>query len=176
MVKCCVPLCKNSPKGSKMHILPKDKKIRIQWSLALDKKNLIDVESKEERQKYRVCSAHFEQTATFISVRNKTNLKYDSIPTLFLPCSSTSLPNSSSCEASAPMEIDSLTTTSVPSAVIPNSNLEMDNKQTFGRTISQVATTRKGDKFFNFIINKLLNLNNVLFACSVNFNLLEYLL
>ncbi|CAH1109321.1 unnamed protein product [Psylliodes chrysocephalus] len=48
MVKRCVPSCKNSSKGSKMHILPKDKKIRIQWCFALGKKNLIiDVESKK---------------------------------------------------------------------------------------------------------------------------------
>ncbi|XP_030751773.1 uncharacterized protein LOC115879217 [Sitophilus oryzae] len=84
MVFCCgVPGCRNTSKDVKTHCLPKDSEIRRIWCQALNRIDLINV-SDRKRHNFRICDIHFSEDSKFAMVRNRTNLKFTAVPTLYL--------------------------------------------------------------------------------------------
>ncbi|KZC06798.1 hypothetical protein WN55_07932 [Dufourea novaeangliae] len=84
MVRYCVPDCRSAKSRVKTYVLPKEKERRIKWCLAICRLDLIDVHP-SRRHDYRVCELHFTPESLYASHHNKTDLKYDSVPTLSLP-------------------------------------------------------------------------------------------
>lgn len=100
MVFCCsVTGCSNSSCTTKTHCLPKDPEIRRRWCQALNRYDLLDVTDKK-RYNFRVCSVHFEEDAKFLMNRNRTDLKYDAVPTLYLGGNTFATPTTSPASTS----------------------------------------------------------------------------
>lgn len=55
------------------------------WSFAISRPELLEISSAKERMKYMVCDRHFDENCKFPSNRNRTNLKAEAVPTLYLP-------------------------------------------------------------------------------------------
>lgn len=75
---CCVLLCKNNAKNTKVsfHIFPKNANIAKQWHIAIERK------CAKTSVKMRICSAHFKIT-DFDNTGKLRKLKIGVIPSLF---------------------------------------------------------------------------------------------
>lgn len=57
----------------------------IRWIMAIDRQDFLQKEKQNVRTNYRVCDIHFTDDMKFPVGKNRTNLKYGSIPSLNLP-------------------------------------------------------------------------------------------
>ncbi|CAG9836171.1 unnamed protein product [Diabrotica balteata] len=83
--KCCVPGCKNYQKDAQMHIFPKNQELYNVWIKRIGHPNLQEMPMEKVRKSYRVCNVHFGPDAQYIGLINKSTIKKDAIPSLFLP-------------------------------------------------------------------------------------------
>ncbi|KAL1489231.1 hypothetical protein ABEB36_014164 [Hypothenemus hampei] len=83
---CCVPGCSNtSRKGFQMHMIPKDAELYNLWLTNIGRLDLKEKGSPSRvRKSYRVCNMHFGSEAMYIGSRNKSCIRKDAVPTLFL--------------------------------------------------------------------------------------------
>ncbi|CAG9828479.1 unnamed protein product [Diabrotica balteata] len=89
MFKCCVPGCKNYQKDAQMHIFPKNQGLYNVWIKRIGHPNLQEIPMEKVRTSCRVCNVHFGPDAQYIGLINKSTIKKDAIPSLFLPLSKT---------------------------------------------------------------------------------------
>ncbi|CAG9834662.1 unnamed protein product [Diabrotica balteata] len=83
--KCCVPGCKNYQKDAQMHIFPKNQELYNVWIKRIGHPNLQEMPMEKVQKSYRVCNVHFGPDAQYIGLINKSTIKKDAIPSLFLP-------------------------------------------------------------------------------------------
>ncbi|XP_057667021.1 uncharacterized protein LOC130900423 isoform X1 [Diorhabda carinulata] len=84
---CCVNGCNNYNKDAQMHIFPKDQILYDIWINAIGREDLKVKPMERVRKSYRICTIHFSAEARYVGTRNKSTLKQDAIPSLFLNAS-----------------------------------------------------------------------------------------
>ncbi|KAH1014238.1 hypothetical protein HUJ04_003102, partial [Dendroctonus ponderosae] len=82
--RCSIAGCGNTSTEVKLHCLPRDPEVRQKWCQVLNRNDLIDVSESHQRHKFRVCGIHFTEESKFVMVNNRTNLKYNAVPSLHL--------------------------------------------------------------------------------------------
>ncbi|KAK4885341.1 hypothetical protein RN001_001612 [Aquatica leii] len=67
-----------------MHAFPKDEALCRAWINAIGRQDLLVGGMAKIRRGYQICDKHFSEDEKFISNHNRTNLKYGSVPDLYL--------------------------------------------------------------------------------------------
>jgi hypothetical protein len=75
-----------------MHLIPADRERAITWFHYLGRLDLEQVPFPDVRRKMCVCDLHFSENQKFIGVRNRSNLKMNSVPDLNCPATSLDVP------------------------------------------------------------------------------------
>lgn len=82
VIQCCVPYCKTKA-SSGFHIFPANKARRLQWIKAVQIFHLAEETLSDSFR--RVCKKHFLPDDYHTHANGSVRLKYDSVPSQYLP-------------------------------------------------------------------------------------------